>query len=708
MQRSLVPVLTLVLLAAAIPAGAGSAAADGFVSVSTAVEPSQPVPEEEFTIQTTISSSPDSSTDYRLVEAEVRRGPGPNAELVSEEGFRTGFGPGTSKTVGVEATLNESGTHEVFLRLTFRDGTGDKRILEQRMEIQVIEGHPQAEVSTDAALPGDDQTLTVGVSNGLDAAVNNVEVLVDSDTVEIRNPRRVVATVGAGSAKSLEFRATPDAETVQPVDVTVRYTYEGDRREVSYELSPDFTPTSDVEHPQTEVSTDASLPGDAQELSVDVSNGLDTTLRNVEVVVESDTVAIQSARRVTAAVDSGATRSFDFEATPDAETVQPVNVTLRYTADGERREVRRTLRPDFTPTTDVEHPQVSVDAESGEPGEPRTVAVTLSNGLDQTVRNLELQVAGDRIDVSDARRVSAAVSAGATEVFEFTVSPESAAKLPVEVEVAYTVGGERRGVGYTLQTDFRAAAEPVDHPQLQLDVEEAVTGATRSVNVTVANGLERNVRQVGVVVSSPAVEFKSTERVMSTLQAGQTTQLRFPAVADEAGTYPVNVTLVYRDDGVLQRITRTFQADFSAPSNPGRITLTGVDAVARGGTVELSATASNLGSESVDSVVVTIPDSESVTGTDYFVGGVDPSDFASFTVSTTAGENVSTLPVEVTYIVDGVEKTFTTEVPVERDTIQQASRSTSGGSGGGGVPLIPVAAVGVLVIVLAVAYRVRG
>ena len=598
MQRSLVPVLTLVLMAAAIPAGTAPAAADGFVSVSTAVEPSQPVPEEEFTIQTTISSSSDTTTDYRLVEAEVRRGSGPDADLVSEERYRVGIDPGTRTTVDVGATLNESGTHEVFVRLIFRDGTGNRQVLVQPVTVQVIEGHPQTDVSTDAALPGDDQTMTVGVSNGLEAAVNNVELTVDSDTVEIRNPRRVVATIGTGASMSFDFRTTPAAETTQPVNVTVRYTYEGDRRETTYELTPDFTPTSDVEHPQ-----------------------------------------------------------------------------------------------------------VAVDAESGEPGESRTVSVNLSNGLEQTVRNVELRLAGDRIDVSDTRRVSAAVSGGATETFEFTVTPEAETSLPVRIELAYTTDGERRGVDYELQTDFSSDVEPTEHPQLQLDVQEAVPGATRSVNVTVANGLEQGVRQVGVTVSSPAVRFNSNEQVRSTLQAGGTTQLQFSAVAEEAGNYPVNVTLVYRDDGVQQRVTRTFQADFSAPSNPGQITLTGVEAVARGDTVELSATASNVGSESVDSVVVTIPDSADVTGTDYFVGGVDASDFSSFTVSTTAGENVSTLPVEVTYVVDNVEKTLTAEVPVQRQTIQRPSRSSSSG---GGVPLIPIAAVGVLVIVLAVAYRVRG
>jgi hypothetical protein len=596
MQRSLAPLVTFVLVVSAVSVGATPAAADGLVSVSTTVEPSQPIPEEEFSIQTNITSSADSSSEYRLVEAEVRRGPGENGDLVSEEGFRTTVRPGGTKTVDVGATLNESGTHEVFLRLIFRDNTGDRRVVVQQETIQVIEGHPQADVSTDAALPGDDQTMTVRLSNGLSAPVDNVELTVEGEGVEIRNPRQVTASVASGASESFDFRVTPAAETVQPVNVTIRYSFEGDRRSIEYQL-----------------------------------------------------------------------------------------------------------RPDFTPTSDVEHPQVAVDAEAGEAGESRTATVTLSNGLDERIRNVELTVAGERVDIDDPRRVAASVEAGATEQYEFTVTPEVAERLPVEVSLSYTVGDERRGTEYTVEPSFGTADAPAERPQLQLDVEDAVSGASRTVTVTIANGLDNEVRQLDVNVSSSAVTFSSNERVRSALQSGETAELTFTAVAEESGTYPVTVTFDYRDSGVQQRVTRTFDAEFTPPANPGRIRLTDIDAVARGGSLELSATASNVGSERVESVVVGLPDSEDVTGTEYFVGGIDGSDFSSFTISTTVDRNVTSVPVEVTYVVDGVQKTVTTDVPVEQTSLQQA-----GGSSSGGLPLIPLAAVGVLVIVLGVAYRVRG
>ncbi len=597
MQRSLAPFVTLVLVVSAVSVGAAPAAADGLVSVSTTIEPSQPIPEEEFTIQTTVSSSADSSSDYRLVEAEVRRGPGENADLVSEEGFRTIVAPGETKTVDVGATLNESGTHEVFLRLVLRDNTGNRRVVVQQETIQVIKGHPQVDVSTDSALPGDDQTMTVRLSNGLSAAVDNVELTVEGENVDVRNPRQVTASVASGASESFEFRTTPAAETVQPVNVTVQYSFEGDRRSVDYRL-----------------------------------------------------------------------------------------------------------RPDFTPTNDIEHPQVAVTAEAGEAGESRTATVTLSNGLDERIRNVELTAAGEQVEFDDPRRVAASIEAGVTEQYEFTVTPAVAERLPVNVSLSYTVGGERRGTEYTLEPSFGTADAPADRPQLQVDVEDAVAGASRPVTVTVANGLGNEVRQLDVSVSSPDVTFNSNARVRSALQAGGTAELAFTAVAEESGVYPVEVTFDYRDNGVQQRVTQTFDVEFAPPSNPGQITLTDVDAVAQGSSLDLSATASNVGSEQVESVVVSLPDSADVDGREYFVGGVEASDFSSFTISTTVDRNVTSVPVEVTYVVDGVQKTVTTEVPVEQTELRQASES----SGGSSVPLIPVAVVGVLVIVLAVAYRVRG
>jgi VCBS repeat-containing protein len=238
-------------------------------------------------------------------------------------------------------------------------------------------------------------------------------------------------------------------------------------------------------------------------------------------------------------------------------------------------------------------------------------------------------------------------------------------------------------------------------PQVELSTQTAVPGATRPVNVTVGNGQQSALEQVSVTVSSPQVDFELRRRVQAEVGAGNTTTFRFPATVTEAGRHPVTVQLQYTDDGERYRQNQTFRAHFGAPQSPGEIALTGTDAVVQGGTLELSATASNVGTTEVQGVVVSVGGGNDVSSADYFVGSVEASDFSSFTVTTAVAGNVSSVPVEVRYLVDGVERTYTTDVPVER-----AAPAGPPAPERSGPPLLPIAAgVGVLLL-FGGAYRV--
>lgn len=239
-------------------------------------------------------------------------------------------------------------------------------------------------------------------------------------------------------------------------------------------------------------------------------------------------------------------------------------------------------------------------------------------------------------------------------------------------------------------------------PQVDVSTGDAIPGARRSVNVTVANGGSNDIQQLAVDVSSPDVNFTLDRRVRGRLGAGEATTFEYPATVTANGKYPMNVTIHYTENGDRKQISHTVRAGFDGPGNPGKIELTGVDAVARGGTLELSATASNVGSTAVDGVVVSVADAERVSPADYFVGSVDGSDFSSFTLTTTLRGNVSSVPVEVRYVVDDVEKSYTTDVAVERAV---ATPPTHGGSGG--PPLVPIAGGVAVLVVAGLAYRWR-
>ncbi|MFB6193538.1 MAG: hypothetical protein ABEI75_00610 [Halobaculum sp.] len=490
MRASVVLAVTAVVAVAALPAGIGPAAADGFVSVTTTVTPEQPTPDESFTVTATVTSAADSTESYRVTDVVLRDGRSESSDTVGQTETSSQLDPGETVSVAVDGSLDESGTRTLYLHLTLLDESGTRRTV------------------------------------------------------------------------------------IQPVTVEVR---------------------------------------------------------------------------------------------------QP-------------------------------HPQVGVTAESAAPGEARPLTVTVSNGFDRPITNVEVSLAGDDLDVANDRRVTATVASGADRLFEFTVTPENESRLPVTVTLSYTVDGERRTVERTLTADFSSSDRTSEQPQLAVSVERAVPGAERSVNVTLANGLDESIRQVQVTVESQRVAFGESERVLAGVPAGESRTFRFPATVTEAGQYPITVTLAYTDDGVRKRVTKTVTADFSGPETPGTVTLTSVRAVLSDGTLRIDATASNPGTTDVGGVTVAVAGSDAVGSAEFFVGEIAASDFQPFTLRVPVSGRVSSVPVTVSYVVDGVRRSFTTEL-----TVAVARTPAPAAEGGGGAPLVPVvgAAVVVALIVAAVVVRRR-
>ena len=298
----------------------------------------------------------------------------------------------------------------------------------------------------------------------------------------------------------------------------------------------------------------------------------------------------------------------------------------------------------------------------------------------------------------------------ADDIGKLPAGASTAVTLPVTIDEpgqhVFTVvvyGTDPSGNPIRIQHPVTVQVVDRTDPQLELSAPQAVPGATRPVNVTVGNGRDTAVRQVAVAVSSPDVAFEVEERVRAEIPARNTTTFQFPATVDQVGRHPIDVRLSYTANGVRQHVNRTFEASFGAPANPGEIALTGTEAVVRGGNLELSATASNVGTTEVEGVVVAIGDAPGVGSADYFVGSVEGSDFSSFTLTTSVSGNVSSVPVRVRYLVDGVERTYTTEISVEQVPVRRDVQPQRGGP-----PIVPIVAGIGAIVVLGAVYRWRG
>jgi hypothetical protein len=346
-------------------------------------------------------------------------------------------------------------------------------------------------------------------------------------------------------------------------------------------------------------------------------------------------------------------------------------------------------------------PKMSIDV-AGSVGNYREIAVNVSNGQPDAIRNLDLTVDGRNVRIDDHERLDAKLESGTKRTFTFSgsVPDGNTGSLTAVLEYTNSVGQTQELVR-TVRLGEASRPAAVDGPQLSLSVADGLPGTKQPVNVTVANGLDGDLSQVEVAIDSPDATFTASERVTSRLAAGETTDFRFPARVSESGSYPVTVTLNYTDDGTRKQVTERFQAAFETPPNPGAVELTGVEAVARGGTVEITATASNVGSDEVESVIVSTGEAENVGRKKYFVGSVDASDFSSFTLTPSVQGNVSTVPVEVSYVVDGVRRNYTTELPVRQAPTPDRSPQQ------GGLPIVPIVVL-VALIAAVVIYRRRG
>ena len=161
---------------------------------------------------------------------------------------------------------------------------------------------------------------------------------------------------------------------------------------------------------------------------------------------------------------------------------------------------------------------------------------------------------------------------------------------------------------------------------------------------------------------------------------------------------------------------------------PGEIRLTAVEVSRAGSGVMIEGDAANLGGTDAESVLVQIDDTAGVQPVspsgEYFVGGVEASEFATFELTAETESNTSSIPVAITYIVDNKRVTTTQMVDLTATAMSpgnsgapgdsvasgaDASGPNSGSAGSGGLPLRLIAGgVAVITILLAgVVYRWR-
>jgi hypothetical protein len=391
--------------------------------------------------------------------------------------------------------------------------------------------------------------------------------------------------------------------------------------------------------------------------------------------------------------------------------------------DGDAVTVRRPVTvvvESAPPLVELRPGRTVVDAQS------RTV-VELSNPTTEAMRNVVVTLEGPGEAVVE-RRTVASLAAGAATTINFTSVPRSAGTADLEATIRYTTAvGTQRTVSQSATVEVapmdadvgvrvQRADEPAQQQQLQLGGQVGqLLGGGGTTTQQDEEGGENEARQVSVVVTN----FGNTpvEDVVVTPSIGETTlprqSLGQPLAPGESASVVVPLGSVEQAGEVTFDVayhagTRQENAvgrfDYRPPR--GSVRITGVElSFTDDGRLQVSGNAGNVGRGEVTGLVVSVGENEHVRPAypqrDYFVGTVEGSEFAPFDLTAEVdADNATTVPVEVSYVINGVERTQTVELPydgsLEQPERRQGIRLPFGGLGLAIAALVAIPAVALI------------
>ncbi|WP_318570759.1 hypothetical protein [Salinigranum marinum] len=362
--------------------------------------------------------------------------------------------------------------------------------------------------------------------------------------------------------------------------------------------------------------------------------------------------------------------------------------------DGDTVDVRRPL----SVAVEAAPPLVELDTTELVAGSETQTPVVVSNPTTEPVRNVVVSLSTDNGEAVVDRRTVASLAAGAEQQLNFSVRAATPGAATLAVEVGYTTGSGTR------------ATETYDHP---VTVEELVddVGVRVATAPTSEESQQPAAGQLGVLLggntggatqqtdddeesSSVAVTVTNFGNapitdVVATPHVGETTLARVgvpgPLAPGEEQRVTVPLDRAPGGDLVVDVSydvgsgTSNATGRFDFRPQAGAVRITGVDiGVDDNGTVQVSGNAGNVGRGSVTGLVVAVGDAPDVEPAypqrDYFVGTVEGSEFAPFELTANVGPNASSIPVVVTYAVDGDIREETVSLPLS-DEITGEQRS---------------------------------
>ena len=371
-------------------------------------------------------------------------------------------------------------------------------------------------------------------------------------------------------------------------------------------------------------------------------------------------------------------------------------------------------------TPAVAAPAIQVSSVTVTPDDPNTgervtieteIANLESSDSTGTITDIYIRTPGTTNEYARVENLGSVAPGGSVSIpVSATFENPGQKRLTVNVVVRHSNGFQR--YNYPIYVD-------VSEPNVKAELTATAAANGSGTRVSLTNYGNTNLTDVELTAS---VDGEQIDRnFLFDVEPGASQSTTFDT--DDLASDQLTVTAQYEAASGSHNTTLAVDLDENAPVR-GDVRLTSVEATQTGSGLRIEGDAANLGTTDAESVLVRIPETDTVRPVapsgEYFVGAVEGSEFATFelTASTPPNTSVSEVPVEITYVVDDERVTKTQQLQVDPAPAmalgagQAAGGSGPGGAGppggSGGLPLTLIGgAVVVLVLVGAGVYRWR-
>lgn len=277
-------------------------------------------------------------------------------------------------------------------------------------------------------------------------------------------------------------------------------------------------------------------------------------------------------------------------------------------------------------------------------------------------------------------------------------------------------------VGLLIAGVFGVATQSVaaDDPPIQISTdvspEQPLVDEPASIEVSLSNVESEDNRNVDiqtVYLREPGTA-NTYDRYsdVGTVGSGDSITVPLSTTFDSTGQHEVElrVTARYSDsDDSPSRYTYPVFVDVTDSELNGDVQLTSTE-VSGNSDATIRGDASNIGGSDVESVLVSVNETAGVSPTspnrEYFVGEIEASEFGTFELTADIDSEIESVPVDVTYIVNGSDGedervTETQQIAIDSansSTASEAEATTTDSGQTGGLPLIPLGVVILLVV----------